>query len=164
MSPGTSRPQRLSGGFGRGEVQRGEAADDLAIDLFGPGMVDVAAPQACLDVRDRNLAVVGGKRAGHRGRGVALDHHPVGPLFVEHFADAGEQASGERIERLIGPHQVEIVIGADAGNLQHLVNVGADETTNGGAKFSFVSDGAAVDRPCDTFQAAAMSRKLRSMR
>src|SRR5689334_15360487 len=90
--------KRFGRGIGWGEVERGEAADDLAVDLFGPRMVDVAAPEARLDVGDRNLAVVGGERPGHRGGSVALDHHPIGPFFIEYFADAGEQRGGERSE------------------------------------------------------------------
>ena len=36
-------------------------------------------------------------------------------------ADAGERARGQRVERLAGGHQVEIVMRLDRGDLEHLV-------------------------------------------
>ena len=45
-------PQRLGRRLGRREVKRGDRADNLAVDLLGPGLVDVAAPQARLDMGD----------------------------------------------------------------------------------------------------------------
>ena len=60
-------------------------------------------------------------RGGHRGGGVALDDDPVGLLRVHHLAEAGEQAGRERIERLVGLHQVEVVVGRDAGDREDLV-------------------------------------------
>jgi hypothetical protein len=102
-------------------MQRGDRADHLAVDLFGPWVVDVAAAQAGLDMGDRDLAVVRRQRAGHRGGGVALHDDPVGTFGVDHRAEPGQQVRGERVERLVGPHQVEVVLGHHAGNRQDLV-------------------------------------------
>ncbi len=113
--------QRFGRGRGRRAVQRGDRADDLAVDLLGPGMMDIAAAQARLDVGDGDLAVVSGDRRGHRCGGVALDDDPVGPLLVHHLAERDEQRGRERIERLVGLHQVEVVIGHDPRDLEHLV-------------------------------------------
>ena len=109
------------GGLGRGAVQRGDGADDLAVDLLGPRMVDVAAAQPGLDMRHRHLAIIGGERAAHRGRGVALDHHPIGLFGVHYRAQPGQQRGGQRVEALVGAHQVEIVIGHHPGEPEHAV-------------------------------------------
>ncbi len=114
-------PQRRRRSLRRRAMQRGDGADDLAVDLFGPRMVDVAAPQPRLDMADRDLAVVGGDRPGHRGGGIALHNDPVGPLLIHHPAKAGEQRRGEPVEGLVGLHQVEVMIGRDPRDLQHLV-------------------------------------------
>jgi len=70
---GLQRPGRR---FGRREMQAGDGADDLAVNLFGPGVVDIARPQPGLDMVDRHLAVIGGQRPAHRRRRIALHHHP----------------------------------------------------------------------------------------
>ena len=114
-------PQRFRGGLGRRAMQRGDRADDLAVHFLGPRMMDVAAAQTGLDVRDRDLAVIRGQRPGHRRGGVALDDHPVGPLRVHDAAEPGEQRGGQRVERLVGTHQVEIVVGRDPGDVEDLV-------------------------------------------
>src|SRR5690606_14184473 len=113
--------QGLGGRLGRCAMERGERADDLTIALLGPRMVDVAAPQPSFDMRDRDLAIVGRESARHGGRRVALDDDPVGPLIDHHAPQPGQQGCGEGVERLVGPHQVEVVIGLDAGDLQHLI-------------------------------------------
>jgi hypothetical protein len=84
-------------------------------------VVDVAAAQAGLDVRDRDLAVVGGERAGQRGGGIALDHDPVGLFVVHDLPKPGQQRRGELVERLVGAHHSEIVVGNDRGHVEHLI-------------------------------------------
>ena len=114
-------PQRVRGpGRGR-EMLVGDGADDLAVHLLRPRRVDVAAAQAGLDMRHRDAPVVGSQRAGHGGGGVALDDHPARAHPVEDLADVLQQAGGELVERLVGPHDVEVDVGNDVGELQHLV-------------------------------------------
>ena len=103
------------------EVQSGKAAHDLAVDLFGPGVVDVAATQAGFHVGDRYPAIVGGQGTGHRGGSVALHDDPIGPLVIKHPSDPGEQSGGQPVERLVGLHQIKIVVRRDARDLQHLI-------------------------------------------
>ena len=76
-------------------------------------------------MRDRDLAVIGGERAGHRGGGVALDDDHVGLLGVHHIAEPGEQARGEAVEILAGLHQIEIDIGDEPGDGEHLIEQAA---------------------------------------
>ena len=110
----------LAGGGGR-EVQAGDGADDLAVHLFGPRVIDIARTQASLDMVHRQLAVIGGQRARHGGGGVALDHHPRRLLGIHHPAQFHNQRGRERIKALVGAHQVEIVIGGDTGDFQNLI-------------------------------------------
>ena len=70
---------------------------------------------------DRDLAVIGRERTDHRGRGVALDDHAVGLFGVHHVAQAGEQPRGEAVERLARLHQIEIDVGGEPCDREHLV-------------------------------------------
>ena len=73
------------------------------------------------DVVDRHLAVIGRERTRHRRGRIALDDDAIGRDRVHHPAEPGQQPRGECVERLIGLHHVEIVLGYDPGDLQHLV-------------------------------------------
>src|SRR3546814_11541785 len=97
------------------------SADVCSSDLFGPGMIDVAATQPRLDMADRNLAEIGGKRRRHRRQRVAVNEYPVGPLGIETFTEPGDKAREQRVERLVGLHDVKVDVGDDARDLQHPV-------------------------------------------
>ena len=99
----------------------GDRRDDPPIHFLGPGMVDIARPQPCLDMGNRHFAVIGGERPHHRGRGIALDDHPVGPLAVHHLAKSGQQSRRQPVEALPRLHQIEVDIGHQPGNRQHLI-------------------------------------------
>ncbi len=77
--------------------------------------------QARLDVGDLDLGVVGGERRGHGGGGVALHHHPVGPDLVEDRLQGLQGQGAEAGERLVGPHHVQVMVGADVEEAEHLV-------------------------------------------
>ncbi|MCY1174421.1 hypothetical protein D9M73_146230 [compost metagenome] len=70
---------------------------------------------------DRHLAVVSHERADHRGGGVTLYDHPVGLFGVHHIAKPGQQPRGQAIERLTRLHQIEIDIGTQIGDAEHLI-------------------------------------------
>lgn len=67
----------------RGEVVLAHDVDRLAVELLGPGAVDVVRAQARLDVSHGNLQVEARERRGEAGRGVAVDQDHVGPLVLE---------------------------------------------------------------------------------
>ena len=113
--------QRLSRRLGRREMLVGDRRDDAAVHLLGPRLIDIARAQARLHMAHRHLAVIGGERPDHRGRGVALDDHAIGPFGIHHIAKTGEQPCGEAVERLARLHQIEIDIGREAGDAQHLI-------------------------------------------
>lgn len=67
----------------RGEVVLAHDVDRLAVELLGPGAVDVVRAQARLDVSHGNLQVEARERRGEASRGVAVDQDHVGPLVLE---------------------------------------------------------------------------------
>src|SRR3546814_7492943 len=70
---------------------------------------------------ERNLAEIGGKRRRHRRQRVAVNEYPVGPLGIETFTEPGDKAREQRVERLVGLHDVKVDVGDDARDMQHLV-------------------------------------------
>ena len=84
-------------------------------------MVDVAAAQARFYMAHGYLAIIGGNRPRHHGGGIALDDDPVWLFEIEHLADFHQRPRRESIERLSGGHQVEIVVGNDARDIEHLI-------------------------------------------
>ena len=83
--------------------------------------MDVAGAQARLHVADRNAAVKAGQAQGHHRRGVALHQHGVGRLLGQHRVGAGQQARRQVAQRLVGLHHVQVGVGLDVEQAQHLV-------------------------------------------
>ena len=104
-----------------GEVQVGDHPGHLAVRLFRPWGVDVAAAQPRLDMADRDLAEISGERRDHRGQRVAVDQDAIGPPRVQRRAELGEDARRQHVERLARLHQVKIDVGDDAEDRQNLV-------------------------------------------
>ena len=113
--------QRLGRRFGGREMQRGDGRDDPPVHLLRPGVVDIAGAQPGFDMRDRNLAIISGERAGHRGGGIALDDDHVGCLGVHHLAQPDQQARGKPVERLTRFHQVEVDVRGDVSDREDLI-------------------------------------------
>ncbi len=107
--------------FRRGEMIRSDPARDLAVHLLGPRAVYVVRAQSRLDVSDRNAAVKGGQCGGRRGRRVAVNQHHVRTGLVEHVAHARQHAGSHVVEILSLPHNVQIVVGLDSEQPQHLI-------------------------------------------
>ena len=102
-------------------MECGEGSDCASVNLLWPWLVDIATAQACLDMANRDLAVIGGNCPRQdRGR-VALHHHPIRLFFIKHFANFEQSTCGQRIEGLARLHQIEIVVRDDAGDIEHLV-------------------------------------------
>ena len=84
-------------------------------------MLEVAGPQARLDVADAHAAVKRGQRGSHRGRRVALHQEPVGLLARQDRIQVREDAGGELARRLVRPHQVQVDVGCDLEEREDLV-------------------------------------------
>ena len=113
--------ERPGGPPRRDEVGGGDEIHDAAVHLLGKRMLEVARAQPGLDVADADAPVERGERRAHRRRRVALHEEPVGLLAGEHRVEAGEDARGELVRRLVGPHQVEVDVGREREEREHLV-------------------------------------------
>ena len=104
-----------------GEIVGGDAASDLAVHLLGPGAVDVVGAKAGLHVAHGNLLVEGSEGSGGGGGGVAVDQHHIWLARLEHVAHTGEHAGGDIVQVLPLLHDIEVVVGLDAEDVQDLV-------------------------------------------
>ncbi len=97
-----------------GEVEGGELGGQPPVHLLGEGVVAVVGAQARLEVDHRHLLVERRQRRDHRGRGVALDHHGVGPVLAQDLRDPLQHALGDLVELLARLDHVEVVRRLDA--------------------------------------------------
>lgn len=75
--------QVLLAGLRGSEVVLAHDVNRLAVELLGPGAVDVVRAQAGLDVAHGDLQVEARKCSGEAGRGVPVDQDHVGHLVLE---------------------------------------------------------------------------------
>ena len=104
-----------------GEVVLAHDVDGLAVELLGPGAVDVVRAQAGLDVPHRDLQVEARERRGEAGRGVAVDQDNVGPLILEDRLELDQNVAGDVEQRLARLHDRKVVVGRHVEDAQHLV-------------------------------------------
>lgn len=104
-----------------GEVVLAHDVDGLAVELLGPGAVDVVRAQAGLDVPHGDLQVEARERRGEAGRGVTVDKNHVGPLVLEDGLELKQNVARHVEQRLTRPHDRQVVIGSHAEDAQHLV-------------------------------------------
>lgn len=113
--------QVLLAGLRGGEVILAHDVDGLAVELLGPGAVDVVRAQARLDVAHGDLKVEAGERCGEAGRGVAVDQDDVGPLVLEDGLELEQHVARNVEQRLAGLHDRQVVVWSHAEDAQHLV-------------------------------------------
>ena len=110
-------PARLRGG----EVVLAHDVYRLAVELLGPGAVDVVRAQARLDVAHGDLQVEACERRREAGRGVAVDQHDVGPLVLEDRLEFEHHVARHVEQRLARFHNRQVVVGSHVEDAQHLV-------------------------------------------
>ena len=71
-------------GGGGAEVEVGNGAHQLPVDLLGEGGPLVIGAQPGLHVAHGDLVVEGGQRPGEGGGGISMDQHQVGPGLLQH--------------------------------------------------------------------------------
>ena len=122
LSPGhVLEIQHLGGASGRREMLVGNLGYDLAVHLFRPRLINIAAAQAGLDMRNRDPPVVSGERADHGAGRVALHDDPVRPNAVIDLADRQQQPGTQLIQRLVGFHDVEIEVWLDLAERENRI-------------------------------------------
>ena len=93
--------------------------------------------QARLDVADAAARIEGGQGRRRDGGRVTLDEHPVGPLVEQDRLEPSQHRRGDLGRRLVVLHDVQVVVGLDAEDAQHLVEhvavLGGDADATGDA-------------------------------
>ena len=111
----------LLAGLRGGEVVLAHDVYRLAIELLGPGAVDVVRAQAGLDVPHRDLQVEACECGGKAGRGVAVNQDHVGPLVLEDGPELEQHVARDVEQRLARLHDRQVVVGSHTEDAQHLV-------------------------------------------
>lgn len=111
----------LLAGLSGGEVVLAHDVDGLAVELLGPGTVDVVRAQARLDVAHGDLKVKARESRGEAGRGVSMDQDDIGPLALEDGPELEQHVARHVEQRLAGLHDRQIVVGGHAEDAQNLV-------------------------------------------
>lgn len=110
----------LAGLRGR-EVVLAHDVYSLAIELLGPGAIDVVRAKARLDMPHGDLQVEACERCGEAGRGVAVDQDDVGLLVLEDGLELEQHVARNVEQRLAGLHDRQVVVGNHVEDAQHLV-------------------------------------------
>lgn len=105
----------------RGKVILAHDVDRLAVELLGPGAVDVVRAQAGLDMAHGYLQVEAREGRGEAGRGVAVHEHDVGPLVLEDGPELEQHVARDVEQRLARLHDRQVVVGCHVEDAQHLV-------------------------------------------
>ena len=104
-----------------GEVVLAHDVDRLAVELLGPGAVDVVRAQAGLDMPHGDLQVEARERSGEAGRSVAVDQDDVGPLALKDGLELDQHVARHVEQRLARLHDGQVMIGSHVEDAQHLV-------------------------------------------
>ena len=107
--------------LGRREVVLAHDVDDLAVELLGPGAVDVVRAKSRLHVAYRDLQVEASKRCRKARGGVAVNEHHVGLLTLQHRLELQQHIAGDVEQRLARLHDRQVVVRHDVEHMQHLV-------------------------------------------
>ncbi len=91
----------------------------------GKRLIAVTGAESGFDVTGGNALEIGGERGGKAGHRVALHQQHVGANLPEQRRQPFQHPGGDFGRRLRGGHQVQVVIGLEAEDLQHLVQHGA---------------------------------------
>ena len=113
--------QVLLAGLRGGEVVLAHDVDRLAVELLGPGAVDVVRAQARLHMAHGNLKVEACKRCREAGRGVAVDQDHVGSLVLEDCLELEKHVTRHVKQRLARLHNRQVVVGIYVEDAQYLV-------------------------------------------
>ena len=111
----------LPGGLRGGEVPTRHDVHRLAVELLGPGAVEVPGPEARLDMPHGDLEVERRQRRREGRGGVAVYEHDVGALLLEDGLNLDQHIRGDVEQRLARFHDREVMVGNDAEHGEHLV-------------------------------------------
>jgi hypothetical protein len=104
------------------EMKLRQMADERPADLLGERRLPVVAPEARLDVPDRNLADARRERGGKRAHGIALDEYHVRPVLGIDAGTGSDDPGSDLRERLAVGHQVEIDVRMESEKFEELIH------------------------------------------
>ena len=91
------------------------------VDFFREGIGFVLSPKSCLNVADRNLSVKSSQAADKRRRRVSLHENHIGLAVNKRIVERSDDVLRQSRERLLGFHDIEIVVGFDSKHVEDLV-------------------------------------------
>ena len=94
------------------------------VHLFGERLISITGAQTCLDVSRGDSLQVGGKGGGKSGHGVALHQQDVGANLTQQRGKTLEDTRGHVRGRLTRGHEIEVVVGFEVEDGEHLVEHG----------------------------------------
>ena len=107
--------------------------------------------ESCFDVSEGDIAVEAGECGSEDGGGVALREDDIGFFVGECGVELDEESGGEFRERLVGLHDVQVNVGVDIEEMEHLVDEAAvlggeeDAGAGGGVSLEGLDDGGHFD-------------------
>ena len=104
-----------------GEMHLGQVSGQHPVLLLGKWVIAPTRPQPGLDVPERDAVVIAGQGGAEDRGGISLGEDQVGLLLLEGSRERGQRPRGQVRQRLVGPHQIEIVVGRQAEVGQGLV-------------------------------------------
>src|SRR5215470_3863226 len=93
----------------------------MTIHFLGKWPEFVASAKAGFDVADANFFLKGDEGCSEGSRGITLNKKPIRADFAENSGKSFEDAGGEFERSLIVLHKIQIVVGSDGEDAQHLV-------------------------------------------
>ncbi len=132
--------------IGRGKIQVRNGRNQAPVHFFGERPELVAGAESGFDVGYANFFLEPHERSGKCGRRIALHEKPIRADFAKHVRKRFEYASGEFERGLVFLHQIQIVVGRDAKNTQHLIEQVAMLRGYTNMRFDMLSARGADDR------------------
>ncbi len=107
--------------LGRREMQIAESCGERSIRFFRPGRAQIAGAQTRLHMAYRNPSVKSGQSRRQSGRRIAVNEDPIRSQLGDDTLHAFENCDRDVGQRLPGAHQIEIDVGRDRKEVQHLI-------------------------------------------
>ena len=103
------------------EVIRGDPPRDLTVHLLRPWTVYVVSPQPGFHMPDGDLLVKSRQRGRRGGRRVPVHEHDIGHGFGQHVPHPGQDPCRHIVKILPRLHDVQIEVGGDFKEIEHLI-------------------------------------------
>jgi hypothetical protein len=113
--------QVLARGLRRREVELGNRRGQPTVHLFGERLILVVGAQPRLHMPERDFVIECGKRGDEGGGRIALRQHDLGGRLAQYPVQPLQRAQRNLGQRLARGHNIEVYIGRQVEQAQHLV-------------------------------------------